>query len=733
MDYESKLNKNQFKAVTSSAQYLRIVAGAGSGKTRVLTYRIAYLIERMNVHPYQILAITFTNKVAKEMLQRTTALIPNYPLNELTISTFHSWCARFLRYEIDALGFPSNFTIMDDEDSLGLIKSIGESYGYKRTDDKNKKALDFIKNQKCYGRLPSEAVYNKFDNNNKEYMKYFEEYEKRKNQMYQLDFDDLLIYTIHILEKDEVIRNKYANRYKDILVDEFQDTNDVQFKILRLLCNENTSVYVVGDPDQTIYTWRGANQGIIMNFEKVFAPTETITLNENYRSTPNILNCANKLISHNIERIPKDLFTEKPNGNEVTLKSFPSSFLESQYIANTIEELKLKDKNLKYNDIVVLYRSNYLTLRLENVLTSKGLPYRIYGGQKFYARKEIKDCLAYFKILFNEKDDISFERIINVPRRKIGDKSISILKVEAENNNLSMMEYLRIIHTKETELSGKIVASLDDLFKKMDDTKSRLVNKNESYSEVLDEFITDIGYKSYLEDNDETKDKLENVTALIDDIRTYLKNNPDSNFTDYLNNIALISSQDEIDDSDSVSLMTAHTAKGLEFKYVFVMCFSEGVFPNQRALNENPHALEEERRLAYVAFTRAMKGLYITYNQEHSYVTHSMLFPSQFIEEAGIKLPRNIFSPLGFPETNTAQPKVYRYDFEGYRNNTPKQSNEVMLGKSNNITWHVGDTAVHEVFGEGKVLGIDGDIIEVDFKDYGRKKLLGNHPKLSKK
>ena len=417
MNYKDELNEKQYEAVTSKAQYLRIIAGAGSGKTRVLTYRIAYLIDKMDVRPYNILAITFTNKVAKEMKERTMKLLPDVNLNGLSISTFHSLCARFLRSEISELGFPSNFFIMDDTDSLALIKDIGETFGYKRTDEVNKDAFNFIKNQKCYGKLPSDCE--NIIRGHELYLRFFKEYERRKNELYQLDFDDLIIYTIKILETDEDVRRKWIDHFRYILVDEFQDTNDLQFKLLVLLSDETTNVYVVGDPDQTIYTWRGANQKIIMNFEKTYHPLTTIALEENYRSTPNILKISNQLISHNPGRFEKNLFTKLPKGKDVTLKEFPSPFAEARYVANTITEIKLRHREAKYSDIAVLFRSAYLTQKLENVLVSQKIPYKVYGSLKFYQRAEVKDCLAYFKILINEDDDISFERIIKLKRKKI--------------------------------------------------------------------------------------------------------------------------------------------------------------------------------------------------------------------------------------------------------------------------------------------------------------------------
>ena len=726
MNYEKDLNENQYKAVTSDAQFLRIIAGAGSGKTRVLTYRIAYLIEQMNVYPNKILAITFTNKVAKEMKERTIKLLPDYDLKGLSISTFHSFCARFLRSEISELGFPSNFFIMDDADSLQLVKNIGETFGLKRTDETNTEAFDFIKKQKCYGRLPSDCEKMESLRGKRQLIRYFKEYERKKNELYQLDFDDLLIYTIKILETNELIRDKWINRFDHILIDEFQDTNDLQFKLLTLLTDSHSNVYVVGDPDQTIYTWRGANQDIIMRFGDIYSPLKTIALEENYRSTPNILNISNELIAHNPGRFEKKLYTSNPKGAEVILKNFANAINEAYFIANKINEITIRNNNVKYANIAVLFRSAYLTQKLENVLVAKQIPYKVYGSLKFYSRAEVKDCLAYFKLIVNEDDDISFERIINVPRRGIGDKTLAILKLEAENNHVSMIKYLKNLHKYDTKLSSSIASKLEPLFGIMDRTKEKIEENEEAYSEILDDFITDIKYKDFLEEKDETKDKVLNVVALINDVRDYLKENPESNFDEYLQNVTLYSAQDDIDNSDSVSLMTVHTAKGLEFDYVFIMGLEDGVFPNNRALLESPKAIEEERRLAYVACTRAKKELYLTYNTGYSFVSRADSLPSRFIKEMGLKT--NLYS-FGENTSNSNNDEAKKY----YYSNNNKVGNLGTLNLKNNIIWRVGDVAVHQNFGEGDVIKVEDDIITVNFKDFGIKKLMGSHPKLSKK
>ncbi|MBR1581813.1 MAG: exodeoxyribonuclease V subunit gamma [Bacilli bacterium] len=732
MQLKNELNEKQYEAVTSRSRFLRIIAGAGSGKTRVLTYRIAYLISELGVEPFQILAITFTNKVAKEMKERTAKLLPDFNLNGLTISTFHSFCAMFLRREIEAMEYSRNFIIYDEEDQKRLVKMIAESFGHKKSDEIVDDALSFIGYYKAKGELPGDVNVVSLPEHKRKLFNFFVEYEKRKAEAKALDFDDLLIYTIKILENFPDVREKYASKFLHILIDEFQDTDNVQYKLLRLLCGRRTNVYVVGDPDQTIYTWRGANQDIILNIEDDFYPMETIILNENYRSTTPILNAANKLISHNKKRVPKDLYTKRESSNNIVLKIVEKPEDEGKFVAGEIRQLMFHNKDLKYSDFAVLYRSAYLSLKIENALTSQRIPYKVYGGTKFYSRKEIKDCLAYFRLLLNEDDDVSFERIINVPRRKIGETSVTIIKKEAGFAGLSMYKYVKNVHKYDSELKPNVINSLFALFEVLDETRAKLDQNLEAYSEVLDEFLNKIKYKDYLEEDDETKDKIENVRALIDDVRSYLKGNPESNFADYLQNVTLLSAQDEIENSDNVNLMTVHTAKGLEFKYVFVIGLNQGVFPNSRAVDDRrEEGLEEERRLAYVAFTRAKDFLYVTLNRGYSFQAKENLTPSMFISEAGLQVARKPLESL----YNSSNERLYRYNpySELDAKRAEVQKNIVDLSKNNGIKWNVGDLCIHKVFGEGKVTEVVDEFIVVNFVSYGVKRLLGSHPTLSKK
>ena len=743
MDYKNLLNENQYKAVSTNKQYVRIVAGAGSGKTRVLTYRLSYLISNYHADPYSIIAIAFTNKVAQEMKTRALKLLDGYAPG-LTVSTFHSFCARFLRSEISSLNFPSNFTILDEEDSETLIKNIGVDLGYKKNDDFVKYAISFIGNSKCKGLYPDDIpLRSLYSEREKIALKIFKLYEEKKDATLCLDFDDLLLKTILILKEYQNIRNKWQSRIKHILVDEFQDTNDVQYKLIKLLMNEDTSLYVVGDPDQTIYTWRGANQDIILNFVRDFPSAETIILDRNYRSTKTILDCSNKLIQNNKKRVAKNLYTENNPGDKITVKSFLNPQKEAEYVVKEIEKLHHKE-NVEYRDIAILYRAAYLTLPFEHQFVINDIPYRIYGGIKFFQRKEIKDVVAYFHLLYNAKDDVSFERIVNVPRRSFGSTSLAILKEEKDAAHLSYLEYIEQIDSFNTSLKRKNVDILSELTLKINQTKEKLEENLEAYPKILEDFITDIGYFKYLQlDEEDADDRVDNVKTLFENIANFCKENPTSTFDEYLQNIALQTSQDEIEDTDSVSLMTIHVAKGLEFKYVFVVSLTEGVFPSHRSLEDNgQNGLEEERRLCYVAFTRAKEKLYVTANTGYSYVLQSYSLLSRFIKEAGLEVAKSYFDqPIYQPK-----PKKIIFDDIVYKDDdyfNIKENDDFMFTsdvkkdepETNGVDeWNIGDIAYHDVFGHGVVKDVTdgGTIIVVNFDNSGIKKILANHPKIHK-
>ena len=757
IDYESLLNPEQLRAVTTTSQHVRIIAGAGSGKTRVLTYRIAYLIAELHVDPYRILAVTFTNKAANEMKERVGKLVSSEAKMFLQVSTFHSFCARFLRQEAHLLGYPPSFTIFDDEDKNKLLKDIAEKKGYKKSDEIMKQALRYIDRKKMLGLYPEDIELNVLSfANEKECYEIYQEYEAAKERMLALDFDDLLLKTLLILRNFDAVREKWASRFQHILVDEFQDTNDVQRDLMMLLCSPQTNITVVGDPDQTIYTWRGANQGIILDFPDVFPDCEDIILNRNYRSTKNILDAANKLIAFNKDRVKKDLFTEADVGDKVIAKRFDDAAFEAKWVVEQIAKLATEDWPPEYQNIAILYRSSYMTRTIETELAANAIPYRIFGGLRFYQRREVKDVLAYFRLLLNPLDDVAFDRIVNVPKRSIGDVTLSRIHDEAEAAGASCYQYIQQIDQHpDTDISSKAINAILFMIQKMEATKAKLDENLETYSSVLKDFITDIGYYQYLaEEQDIDEDRAANVNSLFDDISAYISNNPESTFAEYLQNISILSSQDDMNGGNYVSMMTIHVAKGLEFDNVFIVSMNDGAFPSNKTITESGRkGMEEERRLAYVAMTRARKKLFLTCNSGFSYVIGSHQIPSPFLKEAGFDLPRPAFSASSFGggqrpygggsksswrTVGFTQPKR---DFFGDGDaispfdDAPKpEEPKPKKPESNGISdWKVGDRVKHEKFGEGTVVQvISSSIITVEFDTQGKKSLLSTHPLLSR-
>ena len=735
MIFKNELNEKQLEAVSSTAQYLRIVAGAGSGKTRVLTYRIAYLLSEMNVEPWSILAITFTNKVAQEMRSRVIKMVNN-DFKDLTIKTFHSYAAMFLRREISVLGFPSTFAILDEEDQTKLIKDIAAEMGYKRGDKIVGKTIAYIGSMKLQEKYPEDIkiVKPRFEDE-KTCLEIYSRYEDEKNRVLALDFDDLLLKTNFILENYPNIRYKWQNRFDYILVDEFQDTNNIEYKLIKYLMKPSSSLYVVGDPDQTIYTWRGANQDIILHLNDDFPNMQTVILDRNYRSTQNILDSANKLIAYNKLRVKKNLYTTSNPGEKVIVHGSSFAKSEADYVAKEVKRL-VQLGRYTYSDIVLLYRSNYITMEFEAAFTKYQIPYQIYGGLKFYQRREIKDVLAYFHLIVNENDDISFERIINVPRRGIGESTINLIKKEARDAGLSMYQYIVNVEPEESEIPKKAINSLKTMIRVIADTRDTISKNEEVFSKTLEKMIWDFGYLDYLMKEDDGDERIENVKALFSDVRHFLQSNPDSTFDEYLQNIALLSAQDEIIQGDHVTMMTVHTAKGLEYPVVFVVRFNQGVFPNMRAMNEGGYlAIEEERRLAYVAMTRAKQKLYLTLSNDYSYVIQGSLVPSQFLKESGneVLVTKEEYNPFRSNKPN--RQREYHFDdgdHLSFENEAPiKQDFD---DDTNGVTeWRVGDIVEHKKLGRGVVIALEGDdIIKVNFDEHGEKSILGTHPSVSK-
>ncbi len=711
-DYLKGLNNQQLKATTTTSKYVRVVAGAGSGKTRVLTSRIVFLIREFGIDPKKILAITFTNKAANEMKQRVQRHLDGTSLGA-HISTIHSFGVRFLRSEIQRVNYPNNFQILDVDDQKAILSEAYQLYDISKKDYNVNVTLDYISNNKVAGISYQKAL-------DKAYSPYFEVlakiykyYMERCQQMYGLDFDDLLLFTNKILKQFPHVRDKWQKRFEYILVDEFQDIDNVQYEMIELLCNESTSVFVVGDPDQTIYSWRGANINIIMDFEKNFKPTETIYLNQNYRSTQNILNGANSLIAYNKNRLEKDLFTENSLGQKIVHFTASDDELEAEYVVSQI--LDLEKNGVEYNDIAILYRSSYLSRAIEKQLMNVKIPYILYGGVRFYDRAEIKDMLSYLRMLTTQ-DDLSFKRIVNAPKRGIGKKTVDDLFDIARSNRMKMIDAIDLFEgpaRKKLQAFKEMVIDWNNRAKTMD------------VEAIFQMLFEESDYRFTLELSKDPYDaeRLENIKELMNDIVTYKNQNPETTLDDYLNNVTLYTDIQADKSGRFVSLMTIHAAKGLEFDNVFLIGMSEYVFPSGKTLEEGITGLEEERRLAYVAYTRAKKRLYLTDNRGYSFATGMSKETSRFVNEIDEQYVERIgySSNVSYKETE----KIFNPDVS------------FTITKKSNIKtkYKPTDIVVHDYFGEGEVISVENNLYaKIAFEyPYMVKTIVINTPKLRKK
>ena len=694
INFKDELNERQYEAVTSTSQYLRIVAGAGSGKTRVLTYRIAHLVANMGVSPRRIVAITFTNKVAGEMKRRVIDLI-HVGERDMQISTFHSLAVKILRNHIHLLNYPTSFTILDEEDQAKLFSDIAKELGYSKRDQLIKTAINYISNEKCKGHYPEDIELDDRIPNQKLFIEIYYKYETRKSEIYAYDFDDLILKAIDLLKNYSEVRKRYLNEIEHILVDEFQDTNDVQYEFMNLLMDSHTSLYVVGDPDQTIYTWRGANQKIIMDLEKRFPLLETIILDRNYRSTKKILDAANSLIGHNRERVKKNLYTENASGDNVNIIVKDSPQEEAKAVAETIKKLKDSGK-YDYKDIAILYRTNAQSRILEEGILSKNYPYKVVGSYYFYKRKEVKDLISYLRLISNTHDDVSLSRVINVPKRGIGNKSIEELEQRAESNNTSMFEALE--KPKELEFKN-LILNLQEIAKNVDLT------------ELIDKVLELSGMQAELE-KDKTLEadlRLENLKEFRSITESYQKETGSVNLEDFLEDISLVAdAKEHIEDGNAITLMTMHSAKGLEFKVVFLAGMEEGIMPHANSSNSKEE-MDEERRLCYVAITRAKERLYIT-NAKRRMLYGNVSFnpPSRFINEIDQDLIEK--------------------DEKANNISGVKEFNKEKYYKTENTLYNHGDIVMHDTYGKGVVIDADERFVTIAFdKRFGIKKLLSNY------
>ena len=694
------LNREQQQAVQHTEGPLLILAGAGSGKTKVLTVRIAYLLAQ-GVNPYEILAITFTNKAAKEMKSRVEGLVGDVA-NRIWLSTFHSFCAKFLRFELDNfLGYNSNFTIYDTSDSQVVIKAALKALNLDDkyypvgamisaiSDAKNKLmfASDFRKQARDFYQQKVADVY-----------EYYER-ELRKNNA--LDFDDLLLVAVKLLQSNAAVLDKYSKRFKYVMIDEYQDTNHAQYLLAYLLSSHWKNIAVVGDADQSIYAWRGADIQNILDFEKDYPNCTSIKLEQNYRSTKIILDAANAVIDHNEGRPEKNLWTDKVEGAKIQHFTAQSEHEEAAFIGDTIVK-KHDIHGVPYGDMAILYRTNAQSRVLEEALIKRALPYTMVGGTKFYDRKEIKDVLAYLRVLYNPFDDLSLLRIINVPKRSIGVTTVSKLQDYARENGTSLFMTLTQLHLVDT-IKGKTKEKLEEfgiliftLVAEMDD---------KSVLDILEAILDRTGYLAQLEESTDPQDqaRAENIGELLSVAKDFQDTNPTGTVEDFLEQVALVNDVDSFEQEESkVTLMTLHAAKGLEFPIVFLGGLEEGLFPHSRTLM-NPEEIEEERRLAYVGITRAEKELYISNATTRTvFGRTSSYLPSRFIDEIPAELVDGLRAKRRIPDD--IKPTVPRHMSVASRPVTkPIIRNEVIAD------WKVGDTAIHSKWGNGKVVNVSGE------------------------
>ena len=697
MNYDD-LNDRQKEAVLYNEGPLLIIAGAGAGKTKTLTTKIAYLIEEKNVSPYNILAITFTNKAAKEMKDRIYSLIGE-EAKKLQVSTFHSFGLKLIRENVRLLGYDSNFVIMDSDDSLTVVKKILKDMNL---DPKiyNPKSIR-NKISSCKNEMTTPEMYDKYAVSDYEKIvkEVYEKYDIKLKKNNSVDFDDLLLLPIELFKKHKDVLERYQELYKYILIDEYQDTNEAQYILTKMLSEKNRLITCVGDDSQSIYSFRGANYRNILNFEKDYKDAKTILLEENYRSTSTILDAANQVIRNNKMRKDKNLWTSRGVGEKIKYYRAYNERDEAQYVTRKIKELVHKD--VPYKDIAVLYRTNAQSRVLEEEMLKEKLPYKVVGSVYFYSRKEIKDLIAYLRLIHNSRDNVSLLRVINTPKRGIGLKTIENLTVKADSEGLSIYDV--ISSGKELEFKNMI-------------EKLKEISKNLTLTELIDKVLDASGMKKELESEDtlEAEIRLENLEEFKSITKSFEEREGLISLEEFLLEISLISDvEDYKNDPNRISLMTIHSVKGLEFPHVFVVGMEEGIFPHMNSLMESSE-IEEERRLCYVAITRAKDDLHLVNARRRTLFGNEQINTvSRFINEINKDLL----------ESNV-------------EDELPKKEEKINTGemfREEEVDYQVGDVVYHETFGAGKVVEVTNTLVSVAFKHpHGIKKLMKNHKKLSK-
>ena len=739
--YET-LNDMQQKAVYHTEGPLLILAGAGSGKTRVLTHRIAYLIGEKGVNPWNILAITFTNKAAQEMRERVDQIVGNDG-GSVWVSTFHSTCVRILRRYIDRLGYDNNFTIYDTDDQKTLMKDVCRRLDVDTKQYKERALLAAISHAKDELLTPDDMERNAGgDFREKRIAEIYREYQASLRRNNALDFDDLIVKTVELFRKCGEVLEYWQDRFRYIMVDEYQDTNTAQFKFVSLLASRYENLCVVGDDDQSIYKFRGANIGNILGFERVFPGAKVIRLEQNYRSTQNILNAANEVIANNAERKPKRLWTENPEGDKIHFRQFMNGFEEAEYVVGDIAKGR-REGRFQYRDCAVLYRTNAQSRLFEEKCLLANIPYKIVGGVNFYARKEIKDLLSYMKTVDNAADDLAVKRILNVPKRGIGATTITRVQDYADSMQMSFYEALQ--NAGEIPSIGRAASKIEGFVSFIQSLKSKA--KAYTVEEILEEIIDLTGYVDELkaEDTEESRARIENIDELISKTVSYQDlrsaEGGEASLSGFLEEIALIADIDTVDPGqDYVLLMTLHSAKGLEFPNVYLAGMEDGIFPGSMSVfSADPSDMEEERRLCYVGITRAMKELTLTSARQRMIRGETQYNRvSRFVRE----IPRELVE-LGetiqdkkpkIPETSSAKSGYAQMRMAFQANAFQPQNFKVT--KADSLDYGVGDTVRHVKFGVGIVKNIvEGGRdyeVTVDFDRAGTKKMFAGFAKLKK-
>lgn len=746
------LNDNQKEAALCTEGPLLILAGAGSGKTRVITNRIAYLIESCGVNPWNILAITFTNKAAGEMRQRVDDMV-GYGSESIWVATFHSTCVRILRRYIDKIGYDNNFTIYDTDDQKTVMKSICKRLQLDTKQIPERSYLSAISHAKEEMMTAHDMMLDAMgDFGMQQIARVYAEYEKELKKSNALDFDDLLLKTVELFTAWPDILENYQERFRYIMVDEYQDTNTVQFEFIRLLASKYRNICVVGDDDQSIYKFRGANIRNILDFEKVYPDAKVVKLEQNYRSTQNILDAANAVIKNNVGRKDKSLWTDKGGGSRIHFRQCESGYEEAEFVSDSILRSKREGK-YDYRDCAVLYRTNAQARLLEEQLIYNGIPYDVVGGVNFYARREIKDILAYLKTIDNARDDVAVRRIINVPKRGIGATTINRVQEYASENEITFYEALK--RAEDIPGVGRSAAKLKPFVDMIQVFRSKLpyITLEELVRDVLD--TTEYIDKMEADDKEDALQREENIEELINKVIAYEDEHGDEEMEEatlsgFLEEVALVADIDSVSsDNNKVLLMTLHSAKGLEFPNVFITGLEDGLFPGYMSITaDDPTEMEEERRLCYVGITRAKDELTITCARQRM-IRGEIQYnaPSRFIREIpqelmDMKLPGTKVMSVNKPAaTSPANRNAYAKPFIATYNKAvtsvkPAISLGKDIGEAGSLDYGVGDTVRHVKFGEGVVKKIDKGAkdyeVTVDFKGFGVKKMFAGFAKLKK-